>query len=223
MPPRKPSRTDDAYNASVKAFYRTIEDYDWNDVADSFRGPEAFLHRFRERHVLSLLLQYAPGRRALDVGCGTGLILRHLPPGSLGVDLNPRHLARAGRYAPNARLLEADAEALPANLGIFDVIVCTEVLEHLVHPERALDCMRRLLSPGGIIIGSTPRWSLLWRLRWLSSTHYHNEPFHNEFTERELRGLFRGARILLVEKRFFRSTFFFVVQPDLPAAIPSAA
>ncbi len=212
MPLRRPPRTDADYTSFVKEFYKTIEDYDWNDVTDHFRGPEAILHRSRERRILSLIQRFAPGTPALDVGCGTALILRHLPAGSVGIDLNPRHLARAARYAPKARLLQADAENLPEDLGPFPLIVCTEVIEHLVHPDQALLCMRRLLLPGGVIIGSTPRRSLLWRFRFLSSTHFHNEPFHNEFTERELRRLFAPFDILLLKKGFFRSTFFFVLR-----------
>ncbi len=212
MPPRRPPRTDADYTSYVKDFYKTIEDYDWNEVTDHLRGPEAILHRYRERRIASLVNRYAENIPALDVGCGTGLILRHLPAGSVGIDLNPRHLARAARYAPQAKLMEADAEHLPHDIGPFGLIVCTEVIEHLVHPLLALQSMTALLTPNGLIIGSTPRRSLLWRFRWLSSTHFHNEPFHNEFTEKELRKLFGDFEIVLLKKGFFRSTFFFVLR-----------
>ncbi len=181
-------------------------------MTDRLRGPEAILHRYRERRMISLLRRFAPHKPGLDVGCGTGLILRHLPAGSVGVDLNPRHLARAARYAQQARVLEADAEHLPAEVGTFDLIVCTEVIEHLVHPRQALQSMLQHLTHDGVLIGSTPRRSLFWRFRWLSSTHFHNEPFHNEFTVRELRELFVDVEIVLLQTGFCRSMFFFVLR-----------
>ncbi|UPA22699.1 class I SAM-dependent methyltransferase [Candidatus Peribacteria bacterium] len=217
MPPRRPPRTDADYTAYVKDFYKTIEDYDWNDVTDNMRGPEAILHRYREHRMISLLKRFAPDSPGLDVGCGTGLILRHLPTGSVGVDVNPRHLARAAIYAPQARVLEADAEHLPASLALFRLIVCTEVIEHLVHPRQALLSMQQHLTSDGVLIGSTPRRSLFWRFRFLSSTHFHNEPFHNEFTEKELRELFLDFDIVLLKKGFCRSMFFFVLKKKTAA------
>ncbi len=40
----------------------------------------------------------------LDAGCGTGLNLRHLPPGSVGLDLNPRNLVLVEERLPTTRL-----------------------------------------------------------------------------------------------------------------------
>src|SRR5690606_21407246 len=94
----------------VKPFYRDEEDYDWVAVADTISGPETFMHRFRERMLLRMLKQYGAREPMLDVGCGTGLHLRHLPPGSVGIDLNPRNITRAKRYAPHAKVDLGDAE-----------------------------------------------------------------------------------------------------------------
>lgn len=208
----KPQRTDAIYNEYVKDFYRHIEDYDWNDVTDHWRGLESVLHRYRERQVMRLLRSYGTGEKYLDIGCGTGLILRHLPAGSVGIDLNERHLSRARKYAPKAHVQIGDAEQLPFEASSFDTIVCTEVLEHLVFPEKALSEINRVLKTGGWLIGSTPAHAMLWRMRFLSSTHYHNEPFHNEFTQAELNRLFASFNYALTKKRFFHSMFFFVVQ-----------
>lgn len=209
---RHPLRLDNDYNEYVKDFYRKIEDYDWVSVTDKWTGLESFLHRNRESQMKALIASYGKPGKYLDVGCGTGLILRHLPPGAVGIDLNPRHLLRAQKHAPHATVQQADAEHLPFDPGSFSTVVCTEVLEHLVHPEDALAGIMSVLQPGGRLIGSTPRHALLWRLRFLSSTHYHNEPFHNEFEEKELRALFAPYRLLYLKKGFFRSTFFFVVE-----------
>jgi len=208
----KPLRKDQEYNEFVKDFYRKVEDYDWNDVTDNWRGLESILHRQREKKVRELLGKYRQPGRYLDVGCGTGLVLRHLPLGSVGIDLNPRHLARAGRYVPSATLQIGDAEKLQFPNESFSVAVCTEVLEHLVYPEMAVAEIGRVLKLGGLFIGTTPKKSWLWRFRWLSSTHYHNEPFHNEYEKQELEQLFAGWTIVELGTIFFRSSFFFVLK-----------
>lgn len=209
---RKPPRTDQDYNEYVKDFYRKIEDYDWNQVTDHHIGLESFLHRAREKEMKKLIDRYGLPGPCLDVGCGTGLILRHLPKGASGIDINPRHVERAQKYVPDAHVSVGDAEHLEFADDSLSTVVCTEVLEHLVTPETALAEIRRVLKHGGRYIGSTPRHALLWKFRFLSSTHYHNEPFHNEFVQSELTELFRGFRILRLKTKFFRSTFFFVLE-----------
>lgn len=207
---RRPASLSPADAESVKAYYRDIEDYDWIPVTDRFLGLESILHRFRERETKRLVRGHAAGRM-LDAGCGTGLMLRHLPPGSVGLDINPRHAARARRHAPHAEVVLGDVEHPPFPSASFGTILCTEVLEHLPHPERALAEFGRLLVPGGILIGSTPRRGLLWRLRFLSSTGVGDEPFHHEYGAGELRSLFADWEIRSLRTAFFGAFFFFIL------------
>ncbi len=156
----KPLRKDEDYNEYVKDFYRKIEDYDWNDVTDNWRGLESLLHRHRERKVQQLINRYGVGDKYLDVGCGTGLILRHLPAGSVGIDLNPKHLKRAQKYVPKAKVQLGDAEKLEFDDESFSTVICTEVLEHLVNSDSAVSEIKRVSKSGGIMIWSTPRKAL---------------------------------------------------------------
>lgn len=192
----------------VKHFYRAVEDYDWTVVTDRWHGPETLLHRFRQWQFLRLLRNHSPLGPTLDVGCGTGLLLRHLPAGAVGIDLNPRNVRRAQQYAPTATVLQGDAESLAFADASFRMVTCTEVLEHLVFPERAVAEMHRVLMPGGILLGSVPRASILWKLRALSST-CPGEPFHHEMRRAELQTLlqpFASVRIMLAP--WFMQFFF---------------
>ena len=180
----------------VKDYYRDVETYDWVDVADNLRGLEAFFHRNRARVVRRLIARNAvPGAPILDAGCGTGLNLRHLPAGSTGVDINPRNVALVQERLPDHRVVLGDVEALPFADGSFGTVLCTEVIEHIPDPSAALREFARVLRPGGVLVGSVPARSLIWKLRFLSSTCPHSEPFHNEYLPSEVREMLAGWRI----------------------------
>lgn len=182
-----------AWSEWVKDYYRDVETYDWVDVADNLRGLEAFFHRNRARVVRRMVARYAtPAAPILDAGCGTGLNLRHLPAGSTGIDINPRNVAVLRRRLPDHTIVEGDVEALPFADGSFGTILCTEVIEHIPDPSAALAEYRRVLQPGGVLIGSVPARSAVWKLRFLSSTCPHSEPFHNEYLPHEVRAMLAG-------------------------------
>jgi len=177
-----------AWSEWVKDYYRDVETYDWVDVADNLRGLEAFFHRNRAWVVRKMVAKYAtPSAPILDAGCGTGLNLRHLPAGSTGVDINPRNVELLKTRLPNHTVVEGDVEALPFADGSFGTVLCTEVIEHIPDPSAALAEYRRVLQPGGVLIGSVPARSAIWKLRFLSSTCPHSEPFHNEYLPDEVR------------------------------------
>ena len=185
-----------AWSEWVKDYYRDVETYDWVDVADNIRGLEAFFHQNRAWMVRRMVAKYAtPNAPILDAGCGTGLNLRHLPEGSVGVDINPRNIALLKQRLPNHTVLEGDVEALPFDDASFGTVLCTEVIEHIPDPSAALAEYRRVLQPGGVLIGSVPARSAIWKLRFLSSTCPHSEPFHNEYLPNEVREMLTGWQI----------------------------
>lgn len=64
--------------------------------------------------------------------------------------------------------LNREGLILPVEDQTFDLILCTEVLEHLLWPQRLLEEMHRILAPGGKILLSVPNIaSLAYRIAWL--------------------------------------------------------
>lgn len=159
-----------------------------------------------------IIKKYGKGKRYLDAGCGTGLILRHLPSGAIGVDINPRNIKKAKTHAPSAEVIEADIEKLPFKDNYFSTIICTEVIEHQPNPLPTLAELKRILQKKGLLIGSVPSKSPIWFLRFFSSTCPQGEPFHKNFEKNELIKLFKFFKILKLKKGIFGMSYFFVLE-----------
>lgn len=108
-----------------------------------------------------LLPHLEPGMRLLDVGCGpgtitTGLAERVAPGQVVAIDVEPTVLETAREVArergiENISFEEASVYALPYTAGSFDAAYAHQVLQHLAEPIAALEEIRRVLRPGGIV------------------------------------------------------------------------
>ena len=93
----------------------------------------------------------------LDAGCGEGFVAEalaeRLPGVALtGVDVSAEAIDYARRHGSGrVRYGIASLEALPFETGAFDVVVCTEVLEHLPAPDRALAELRRVARTAVVV------------------------------------------------------------------------
>lgn len=104
------------------------------------------------------------GRRVLDAACGAGWGSALLAAGGaevVGVDLSPATILDARReHGDRVDFREGDLCDLPLSDGEFDCVVCFEALAHVATPERALDELRRVLRPGGLLLISAPNRSV---------------------------------------------------------------
>ncbi|QKW05268.1 class I SAM-dependent methyltransferase [Streptomyces sp. NA04227] len=97
----------------------------------------------------------------LDVGCGDGSAASVAAPllaghRLVGVDWSQDALRRAKTHLPHAVRGELTDGGLPFPDGCADAVLFSEVIEHLVDPDSALDELRRVLRPGGHLMLSTP-------------------------------------------------------------------
>lgn len=97
-------------------------------------------------------------RRVADIGTGTGYLLRAVdrqaPSAELhGFDTFAEMLALARLLCPRAVF---ESESLYSVEEKFEVVFCTEMLEHMVHPDEALQRLCRLVLPGGVLVLTVP-------------------------------------------------------------------
>lgn len=85
--------------------------------------------------------------RALDLGCGEG---RFLPPHGIGVDIDRARLL--GARARSARLVQADAHALPFPAATFDVVLANRMLNAAGRIDDVLREIVRVLRPDGTLV-----------------------------------------------------------------------
>jgi 2-polyprenyl-3-methyl-5-hydroxy-6-metoxy-1,4-benzoquinol methylase len=144
------------------------EFFAWNEEMAVKYNPDAYhqsgnvvvrwIEATRVRRILSMLGAF-PNHRVLEVGVGAGNILAQIPVAQRsGIDLSPFLLRIARTRLPDAHLYEGDAEQFPAELRTqrFDRVYCSEVLEHVRHPERVVAEMAEVLEPNGIAVISVP-------------------------------------------------------------------
>jgi methionine biosynthesis protein MetW len=135
--------------------------YDWEGVF----GKEDV------REVPAIVARWLPsGASVLDVGCGAGAVTVLVSQGKdtrvLGVEPDPARAEAARAQGLDIVTGFAD-EAFMAKHGPFDVILFTDVLEHLPAPGDMITLATKGLRPGGFIIASVPNvahWTVRFRL-----------------------------------------------------------
>ncbi|MBV8265096.1 MAG: class I SAM-dependent methyltransferase [Planctomycetaceae bacterium] len=106
-------------------------------------------------------------RRILDLGCGTGSLGRAVKARQMtevtGVTYSTTEADEARLHLD--RVIVSDLNTYnPIDLGQFDCIVCSHVLEHLYWPAELLRSMYPVLDPGGRLVVALPN-PLVWRQR----------------------------------------------------------
>ncbi len=136
-----------------------VNEAKWDGWVDSLdkKGLRSYYLRRGQRDVISLL-NIKEGMNILDIGCGTGWALGQAADlidnrGLFyGVDLSAKMIERAKenfKAKENFHFVKANAESIPLNDNLFDIIICTNSFHHYFNPEKALKEMYRLLKTGG--------------------------------------------------------------------------
>lgn len=194
----------------MKNYYIKGEHYDW--VTDP-QLLESLFHYMRERLTVKLSRQYQRNSTILDIGCGTGRISRNFQGILIAFDINLWNLHRARYHAPHAYHFLGDAENLAIASDSVDFVLCTETLEHIPQANKLLEEVKRVLKPAGKLLLTVPTDSPIWKLRkHLTYTHPHSEPFHRNYSLKELRKLLNDFKIVEVHRTIVGLTFLIIAE-----------
>ena len=148
----------------------------------------------RLSEILGLLSQVQRFRRICDLGCGSGWlagILGHLAP-TVGVDLGD--VSRAKERYPHCEFLSADILNWDHPQAAFDLVVSSEVLEHIPYgsQEKYLQIAYRVLEPGGSFILTTPNKATMDAMPG-GGRSYSNQPIEDWVDRQRLTQLLNGV------------------------------
>ncbi|MEO5947350.1 MAG: class I SAM-dependent methyltransferase [Chitinophagaceae bacterium] len=112
-------------------------------------------------HRYSIALSYAINKRILDIACGEGYgvnLLSKKAKHVLGIDIDASTIRQAqNKYtANNIEFRVGSILNIPSEDNSFDVITCFETLEHVEKHEMLIKELKRVLTPEGLLIISTP-------------------------------------------------------------------
>lgn len=157
-----------------------------NQVAEFYedfqsRGKYDYLYGDEERKNLYVNL-IGKGQKILEVGCRAGNLTQYFYEGNdvIGIDVDRNALKEfEKRLGLDSKWVDVDSEDIPFEDGQFDMVVFSEVMEHLRFPQKALGEIARVLRKNGRLVGSVPNaFRLRNRFKFLLGKPFETDPSH---------------------------------------------
>jgi SAM-dependent methyltransferase len=162
-----------------------------NSFLEPSKASPVYLERASLVRALRELADLLERGLILDLGCGMKPyepLLRQPGDRWVGVDHPPSMEGSYGAFTLADAF--ADCHELPFGDGVFDSVVCTQVLEHVTAPAHVLGEIARVLRPGGVLLLTAP---MLWAL--------HEEPYdYYRYTQYGLRHLLGKADLTVLRE-----------------------
>jgi 2-polyprenyl-3-methyl-5-hydroxy-6-metoxy-1,4-benzoquinol methylase len=200
----------------------------YEQVGEKYPEEEEVYHTLRGELRKTFVLSFLADMHGslLDVGCNRGMYLSLYKNGPcFGMDLS-RAVLKKARHQQAIYYFVADAERLQAvQAERFDNVLCSEVLEHCLHPEKIFSGIAHVLKPGGRGLVTTPNYTR-YRPQWISlgslqqyqvSSDCDEGYFHTAYRAEELRELARAAGLNVLAAGTFEKEVKYAAK--LPAAL----
>lgn len=148
----------------------------------------------------------------LDVGCASGWFLsqlsRHFPKAKYyGIDVYSKAIIYGRKKYKKLKLIEADAHSIPFSSQTFDLVVCAEVLEHVVKPEGVLREIKRVLRKNGLAVVEMDSGNILFQFTWFWWTNLRNGVWRDShihsFNSQKLEAMIRKTKFHVQSRKVF--------------------
>jgi len=157
---------------------------------------------FRNRVKIALqLADIKSNSTVIDVGCGSGYVLKKIRKLNFscdryGIEIGRKHLEELEEN----HFRQADARKIPFSKEFFDTVFVLDVLEHIKELDVAIDEIRRVLKPNGVVILSGPTESWFYKLSrflWLRRVDY----IEHVFTVYDIEKQFESKGFKLISRK----------------------
>jgi ubiquinone/menaquinone biosynthesis C-methylase UbiE len=141
---------------------KELKDFNFSKRAASYdAGMEGKMSR-RFYDLLGREVKPAAGMRLLDVGCGTGALLKRLSGGgnfeAHGIDVSANMIAVAKQQCPACSFRQASCEDIPFPNGYFDILTACLAYHHFADKAGFAREAARVLKPGGMLYIADPKY-----------------------------------------------------------------
>ncbi|WP_395616630.1 class I SAM-dependent methyltransferase [Aquirufa sp.] len=219
------SRTDPPpYEDDVTA--EIYQDFSFNDA---YKNPKLWESFFTQ--MFKYANKYKPNGKVLDIGCGSGFFInlaRQKGYDTYGVELN-KDAVNYGKNELNLNIVNLDLESANFPSNFFDVVTCSQLLEHIAKPNDILLEINRILKKDGILMLEVPNFNGLlvkfWKDKWSGfQPQWHIWQFKPKSLEKLLnKNQFEAIHIVCNQniytgqpinfyKRFIRNTIYVLIE-----------
>lgn len=176
-----------------------VDDYEF--YAESFDILDTTYSEWLEEKT-SLLTSLLEGKKIIEVGCGSGLLLQYLPKDLelTGTDFSQGNLNKAKEKSPHVNFFKADLNDKNGwikHSNSFDSVLCSEVVEHIKDDKTAMEILFSLLKPNGVLVLTVPAFNLLF------SEFDKKEGHFRRYSKKQISELVEGAGFSIEESRYW--------------------
>lgn len=176
-----------------------VDDYEF--YAESFDILDTTYSEWLEEKT-SLLTSLLEGKKIIEVGCGSGLLIQNLPKDLdiTGVDFSQGNLDKAKEKNPHVTFFKADLndkDSWTKYSNSFDTVLCSEVVEHIKDDETAMQILFSLLKPNGVLVLTVPAFNLLF------SEFDKKEGHFRRYSKKQISELVKKTGLSIEESRYW--------------------
>lgn len=151
-------------NCKLIFIYPLITDQELSEFYTSYIGNEAYFKKVdkklkRATRRIKGLMNKIKANNFLEVGCNVGSAVeaaRRLGLNSTGIEIDSEAVTIAKKEYPKCKFISTSAEEYSKHGEKYDLVFCTEVIEHVPNPNEFVEALYNLVAPGGLLFMTTP-------------------------------------------------------------------